>query len=86
METPETLLTICMGSSCFSRGNNLNVEIIKRFIEERNLQADVELQGCLCGGNCKKGPNIRINDELLQGLEPGMVFDLLEHKLRTRDA
>ena len=82
MDTPETVITICMGSSCFSRGNNINAEIIERFLHEHNLSGRVELHGCLCEGHCKVGPNIWINDELLQGIEPAMIFDLLEHKLR----
>ena len=81
METPDTLITICMGSSCFSRGNNINAESIERFLEENKLSGKVEVRGCLCEGHCKEGPNIRINGELLQGIEPGMLFDLLQHKL-----
>lgn len=81
MDKPETIITICMGSSCFSRGNNSNIEIIERFLRERNLSARVEIRGCLCEGHCKDGPNIKINNELLQGIEPAMIFDLLEHKL-----
>lgn len=81
MDIPETCITICMGSSCFSRGNNINAESIERFLVEQNLTARVEVRGCLCEGHCKEGPNIRINDELLQGIEPEMLFDLLQHKL-----
>ncbi|HNQ97300.1 MAG: NAD(P)H-dependent oxidoreductase subunit E [Spirochaetales bacterium] len=82
MDKPDVTITVCMGSSCFSRGNNLNVEIIKRFVDEYKLSASVEVVGCLCDGHCKDGPNIRINDELIQGVLPAMVRDLLEHKLQ----
>lgn len=81
MESPETVITLCMGSSCFSRGNNINAEIIERFLQERNLSGRVVIQGCLCEGHCKDGPNIKINGELIQGVKPGMIADLLEHKL-----
>ncbi len=70
-----------MGSSCFSRGNNLNAEIIERFLREHKLSATVEIQGCLCTGKCKDGPNIMINGELIRGVLPGMITDLLEHTL-----
>ncbi|HPX46569.1 MAG: (2Fe-2S) ferredoxin domain-containing protein [Treponema sp.] len=75
------VITLCMGSSCFSRGNNVNAELIDRFLRENNLDAAVETHGCLCEGKCKAGPNIRINGELVQGVEPGMITDLLKHKL-----
>lgn len=85
METPDNSITLCMGSSCFSRGNNINAESIERFLEENKLSGKVEVRGCLCEGHCKEGPNIRINGELLQGIEPGMLFDLLQHKLGKAD-
>jgi NADH:ubiquinone oxidoreductase subunit E len=85
METPTISITLCMGSSCFSRGNNVNAESIERFLEENKLSGKIEVRGCLCEGHCKEGPNIRINGELLQGIEPGMLFDLLQHKLGKAD-
>jgi len=81
VETTDTIITICMGSSCFSRGNNLNVMIIERFLQEHNLTATVQMQGCLCDGHCKDGPNLRFNQELIHGVLPGMIEDLLTHKL-----
>jgi len=81
MNEPGAVITVCMGSSCFSRGNNVNVEIIERFLREHNLTARVEIRGCLCIDHCKDGPNISINGERASGVQPGMVNDLLEHKL-----
>ena len=81
MDESKTIITLCMGSSCFSRGNNLNVEMVKKYLLEENLTAQVDVRGCLCEGHCKVGPNITVNGELLQGVDPQMVFDLLKHKL-----
>ncbi len=81
VDSEKIVITLCMGSSCFSRGNNVNAELIDRFLREHNLDGSVEMQGCLCEGHCKAGPNIRINGELVQGVEPGMITDLLKHKL-----
>ena len=81
MNTPETIITVCMGSSCFSRGNNVNAEIIERFLRENKLEARVEVRGCLCEGKCRGGPNLRINGTLVQDGRPGAVVDLLAHAL-----
>lgn len=81
MKEPDTIITICMGSSCFSRGNNLNVAIIERFLREHKLDLEVEIRGCLCSEHCKTGPNILIGDTLLSGVQPSMVNDLLAHHL-----
>lgn len=75
------IITLCMGSSCFSRSNNINADIIDRFIHDRNLTTQVMVQGSLCTGHCKSGPVIIIDGELHNQVEPGMLLDLLEHKL-----
>lgn len=81
MDKPDTVITVCMGSSCFSRGNNRNTESIERFLREHNLTERVEVRGCLCEGHCKEGPNIHIGSETLRGVRPELVPDLLSHKI-----
>lgn len=79
MDAPKDIITICMGSSCFSRGNNETVVLIEQFIKDHNLSAKVEMAGSLCDGNCKSGPNIAINGEIISGIDKNMINDLLTH-------
>ena len=74
-------ITVCMGSSCFSRGNSKNTQIIQNFIEEYNLSDSVQVRGCLCEGECKHGPNIRIDDKLFPNVYSEGLIDLLQHEL-----
>ena len=30
-------ITVCIGSSCFARGNELNVEVIQKYLEVHHL-------------------------------------------------
>lgn len=78
-----TTITVCMGSSCFSRGNSINAEIITKFIASHNCEASVALKGCLCEGNCNKGPVIKINDKLFFSVSPEGVEDLLYHEIEA---
>jgi NADH:ubiquinone oxidoreductase subunit E len=57
-------IKVCMGSSCFARGNAQNLEFLENYIKENNLNAEIELVGALCSENCSSGPNIFINDVL----------------------
>ena len=34
-------IRICLGSSCFSRGNNVNLGAIKKYLNENHLEADL---------------------------------------------
>lgn len=76
-----TTITVCMGSSCFSRGNSINAGIINQFIEDNDIKASVIVKGCLCEGECRKGPNIRINETLYSAVSPEGLEDLLRHEL-----
>ncbi len=53
-------LAICMGSSCFSRGNKKNIALIREYIDLHGLCGKVLLKGHLCEGLCKDGPNITV--------------------------
>jgi len=54
-------ITVCMGSSCFARGNQQNLVFIEDFISKNNLDADIDLVGARCENKCASGPNIIIN-------------------------
>lgn len=70
---------ICMGSSCFSRGNKQSLPIIQSLIKEKIIDADVDLSGSLCSGNCSKGPIIFVNGKMYDKVHPDSVKDLLLH-------
>ena len=55
------IITVCMGSSCFARGNDQNLEFIEKYIKENGLEAEIELAGNRCEGKCATGPNIIID-------------------------
>ena len=72
-------VTICMGSSCFSRGNNRNLDAVRAWLTAQGRSAEVELKGCRCGNACGVGPNIWINGTCHSGVTPEAVPELLEN-------
>lgn len=55
-------ITVCMGSSCFARGNQENLLFIENFVKEHGIDANIDLCGARCENKCADGPNIVIND------------------------
>ena len=55
-------IKVCMGSACFAKGNQENLEYIKDFIEENGLDAKIKIIGSLCENKCSVGPRIYIDD------------------------
>jgi NADH:ubiquinone oxidoreductase subunit E len=70
-----------MGSSCYSKGNSQNAEIIQQFLEKNNLTETVLLKGSLCSDQCKVGPNIKINEKLFSHVTPDRIESLLTKEL-----
>ena len=54
-------IKVCMGSACFAKGNQENLEYIKQYIEENNLDAEVSIVGALCENKCEIGPRVLID-------------------------
>lgn len=52
-------ITVCMGSSCFARGNARNLETIEQYLRD-HPEGRVKLKGCHCMNECADGPNICI--------------------------
>lgn len=75
---PKIQITICMGSSCYSRGNRVSLELIKAWLNERKLEAEVNFKGQLCSGLCNKGPVLIINDHVYQDVHPANVINILK--------
>ena len=73
-------IVICMGSSCFARGNKRNLKIIEEYLKEHSI--DCKLSGRACAGNCNSGPNIRIDGEKFERVDPETLIDLLVAKLK----
>ena len=70
-------VTICMGSSCFSRGNSRNLEAVRAWLAAHGREAEVELRGCRCGGRCGEGPNIWVDGACHSGVTPEAMPGLL---------
>lgn len=71
-------IRVCMGSSCFSRGNRENLELIEAFLKTRGLEATVELAGSLCEGFCAEGPILWVGKAMYRQVDSGLLQDLLE--------
>ncbi len=77
MSKPE--ITICMGSSCFARGNEKNLQVIEEFLAANNLTDEVDLVlGCaLCQDFCGEGPNVVIDGKRYGNVDPQVMLLLL---------
>jgi NADH:ubiquinone oxidoreductase subunit E len=79
LETKERMkITICMGSSCFARGNGDNLDVIEDFLKAHEIEATVDLAGSRCEGCCAEGPNVEVDGQRFQQVDRGMMLDILQ--------
>ncbi len=71
-------ITVCMGSSCFARGNDQNLEFIENYIKEKGLEAEIDLSGARCSGDCAEGPNIFVNGVKYSNVDLDKIKEILD--------
>jgi NADH:ubiquinone oxidoreductase subunit E len=74
----KVVIQICLGSSCFSRGNGKTLKVIQNYLKEHHLEGDVVLRGNHCFSDCSKGPIVKINDELHEFVNSDSILELLQ--------
>lgn len=78
MEERTAEIVICMGSSCFSRGNKKALSMIQEFIRERGLTGHVVFKGSHCFGKCETGPVLSINGVEYRQVDLNRLQGILE--------
>jgi NADH:ubiquinone oxidoreductase subunit E len=61
-------LEVCVGSSCHLKGSYPVIMEFKRLIAEYGLEAEIELKGCFCLGECKEGVSVRVDDVIFTSI------------------
>jgi len=77
----KTEIKICLGSSCFSRGNKKTLQLIQNFIQDYSLEERVVLKGNHCFSDCSKGPILEVDGILYEKVDSDNVLDILRQVL-----
>ena len=79
--TREVEMQICLGSSCFSRGNKEVVNFIRDYLKKNHLEDKVIFKGSHCMGNCNNGPNLVIDGKLIEEISISVIEEILDREL-----
>ncbi len=70
-------VVVCLGSSCFARGNGQNLAVVEEYLLHHGMQSSVRVKGCLCQDECKRGPNLVVHGEHLHEIDPARLREIL---------
>ncbi|MBO5964035.1 MAG: NAD(P)H-dependent oxidoreductase subunit E [Bacteroidales bacterium] len=73
-------IVICLGSSCFARGNNKNLEFIQEYLKVNDLKSKITFKGQLCSQQCSKGPVVIIDGEMFTDVNKTKLMEILNSK------
>ena len=71
-------MQICLGSSCFSRGNKDVVLFIREYLKKNHLDDKVIFKGARCMSRCSNGPNLNINGSIFEDVTISKIESILE--------
>lgn len=71
-------IKVCMGSSCFARGNLQNLNFLENYINDNKLDAEIEMVGAHCQEKCDIGPNIYIDGTLYSEVSEDKLKEILD--------
>ena len=71
-------IKICLGSSCFSRGNKRTLQVIQKYLKDHQLERDVILKGNHCFSDCSAGPVMKVGEKLYEQVSSDTVLEILE--------
>ena len=77
-------IILCMGSSCFARGNKKMHALINDYLIQNSLRENVEFMGHHCLGNCSDGPNLKINSKVYGNINQDNIIEILDEELKKR--
>jgi NADH:ubiquinone oxidoreductase subunit E len=83
MELKKKEVVICLGSSCFARGNKQLVKIVNDYLRDRNLLNEVRFHGERCFGQCAVGPSLKLDGILKERLDEESVIEALDEFFET---
>jgi NADH:ubiquinone oxidoreductase subunit E len=71
-------ITICLGSSCFARGNSKNLSLLESYARSQESNVSIHLIGNLCQEQCCEGPNIKIGGTAYHHVTAEKLCELLQ--------
>ncbi|WP_367925536.1 (2Fe-2S) ferredoxin domain-containing protein [uncultured Ruthenibacterium sp.] len=74
-------ICVCVGSSCHLKGSYDVIQLMKENLEKNNLTDKVNLSAAFCLGKCTHGVSIKIDDEIVTGLNKETFDEIFNEKV-----
>lgn len=74
---------VCVGTNCFLKGSQQMLKNLVHFVDENNLMGLVDVSATFCLGECAHGPNVSVNDEVINACTFEKARDAILDKVKA---
>lgn len=71
-------IAVCVGTSCYLKGSYNILQRLLELVREHELEDQVNIGATFCLEKCSQGPNIRINDQVITGVDEKKIQEIFE--------
>ena len=76
------VVQVCVGSSCYIKGSQDIIELLKKAVTDNHLEDEVTLAGSFCTGKCNRiGVSVTVDDEVLTGITKENFNEFFQNKI-----
>ena len=76
------VVQVCVGSSCYIKGSQDIIELLKKAVTDNHLEDEVTLAGRFCTGKCNRiGVSVTVDDEVSTGITKGNFNEFFQNKI-----
>lgn len=77
-------VSVCVGTSCYLRGSHGVLENLLDALRKEGLEKVVKLTATFCLEHCDRGVSVRVGEEVITGVKPDMVEQIMEEQIHPR--
>lgn len=76
------VVQVCVGSSCYIKGSQDIIELLKTAVTDNHLEDEVTLAGSFCTGKCNRiGVTVTVDDEVCIGITKENFKEFFQDKI-----
>lgn len=76
------VVQVCVGSSCYIKGSQDIIELLKKAVTDNHLEDEVTLAGSFCTGKCNRiGVSVTVDDEVSTGITKENFNEFFQNKI-----
>jgi NADH:ubiquinone oxidoreductase subunit E len=79
----EVKVSVCVGTSCYSRGAQAVIKKITGYVQDKGLGHLVKIDALFCTENCDKGPMVVVGDKMIHKATVEVVIEEIKHQLKS---